>query len=340
MFGNNANDLSERRSLNPFKWSRDPKEIDPNEKKVMEEPGFRNYFKLLGRNFSNIVSVNLMMILGCLPLFFAILVLAGYFSYHTTTPLYPAFEPLYTAFLQSPDAYSAAILGEFSIQTSVTVLSTTDYVLLGISALTVFTFGPVMVGSSYIMRNIMRQEHVFIFHDFFYAIKRNIKQAIIYGIMDVAILFLFVYDIVVYSMNFSQSMLTAVMFFVMVCLAVLYFFMRMYIYTMMLTFDLSIRKLLKNALFFSVLGIKRNACAILAVTATVFITAFLMSVILPLGIIIPFVFLFAFLVYTTTYCAYPVIYKYMIAPYYKKDGTPADGSEEEISDVEEAEEAE
>jgi len=336
MYGNNSNDLGDRRFLNPFKWNRDPKEIDPNEKKVMEEPNFRNYFKLFGRNFSNIISTNLMMMLGCFPLFFALLVMTGYFSHTSTAPVYPVFEPLYGAFLQSPNAYSAAILGEFSIHTSVTLLSTVDYVLLGISALTVFTFGPVMVGSSYIMRNIMKQEHVFIFHDFFYAIKRNIKQAIIYGIMDVVIIFLLVYDIVVYNLNFSQSMFTAVMFFAMICIAVLYFFMRMYIYTMMLTFDLSIKKLLKNALFFSVLGVKRNACALVAVAIMVIFTAFLMTVVLPLGIIIPFVFLFAFLIYTTTYCAYPVIHKYMIAPYYKNDGTPADTEEE--SETSEAEE--
>lgn len=329
MFNNNSNGLEDRSSLNPFKRFREVKEIDPNEKKVMEEPNLKNFFKLFGRSFGNIVSVNLMMMLGCAPLFFALLVMTGYFSHTSTAPLYTVFAPLYGALTQSPNAYSAAILGEFSIQSSVTLLSTVDYVLLGISALTIFTFGPVMVGSSYIMRNIMKEEHVFIFHDFIYAIKRNIKQAILFGIADLAIIFLIIYDIVLYNLNFSQSMLNAVMFFLMICIAVLYFFMRMYIYTMMLTFDLSIIKLLKNALFFSVLGIKRNICALLGVAAVTIITFMLMSIVLPLGIIIPFVFLFAFLIYITTYCAYPVIYKYMIAPYYKKDGTPREADEAE-----------
>jgi len=322
MYRNNSNDLGERRSLNPFKWGREPKEIDPNEKKVMEEPNFRNFFKLFGRSFSNIISTNLMMMLGCFPLFFVLLVMTGYFSHHTTAPVYAAFTPVYTSFMQTPNAFSAAILGEFSIQSSVTLLSTTDYVLLGVAALTVFTFGPVMVGSSYIMRNIMKQEHVFIWHDFFYAIKRNLKQALIYGIIDLAIIAVLIYDIVLYNLNFSQSIFTAILFFFMICIAVLYFFMRMYIYTMMLTFDLSIKKLLKNALFFSVLGVKRNACALLGVAVCVIVTVFLMTVVLPVGIIIPFVFLFAFLIFITTYCAYPVIHKYMIAPYYKSDGTP------------------
>lgn len=328
MFNSNSNGLDERPSLNPFR-RREPREIDPNEKKVMEEPGIRNYFKLFGRSFSNIVSINLVMMLGCLPLFFALIVMAGYFSHTSSAPLYTVFAPLYGAFTQSPNAYSAAILAEFSIQSSVTILSTVDYVLLGISALTVFTFGPVMVGSTYLMRNIVRQEHVFIFHDFMYAIKRNLKQAVLFGIADIAIILVLIYDIVLYNLNFSQSMLNAVMFFAMICIAVLYFFMRMYIYPMMLTFDLSVRKLLKNALFFSVLGIKRNICALLGTLAVVVATALLMTLVLPIGIIIPFVFLFSFLVYTATYCAYPVIDRYMIAPYYKKDGTPREDEAEE-----------
>ena len=47
----------------------------------------------------------------------------------------------------------------------------------------------------------------------------------------------------------------------------------------------------------------------------------LITVVLPIGILIPFVILFSLLAYTGTYYAYPVIYKYMIEPYYNKDGS-------------------
>ena len=312
-----SKDPGEKKSFNPFSWvGKDGKGIDPDEKKVIEEPGLRNYFKLFGRKFSSIVSVNLLMIVGNFPIFFALAVLTGYFSYNSTAPAYTSFAPIYGSILQEPSAFAASILGEFSIQSAVTVLSTVDYVLLGIACLAIFTFGPVMVGSSYIMRSIFRQEPIFLIHDFFYAIKRNIKQALIYGVMDILIIFLLIYDIILYNLNFSQGIFNAIMFFAMICIAVLYFFMRMYIYTMMLTFDLSIRKLLKNALFFSVLGIKRNICALLAVDAAVILTVVLIFVYMPIGIILPFVILFAFILYTTTYCSYPVIFKYMIEPYY------------------------
>lgn len=322
-----SKDFGEKKfSLNPFSWmNKDGKGIDPDEKKIMEEPNFANYFKLFGRRLGNIISVNLLMIFGNFPIFFALAVLTGYFSHVSTAPAYSSFAAIYGSVVQQPSTYAAAVFGEFSIQSTVTVLSTVDYVLLGVACLALFTFGPVMVGTTYIMRNIFRQEPVFLMHDFFYAIKRNIKQALLFGVMDVAIILILAYDMVLYNLSFSNGMFYAAMFFAMLCIAVLYFFMRMYIYVMMITFDLSIKKLLKNALFFSILGIKRNICALLAVAAAVLLTAFLVFVYLPIGIILPFVILFAFVLYTTTYCAYPVIHKYMIAPYY----TDNEGSEEE-----------
>ena len=48
-------------------------------------------------------------------------------------------------------------------------------------------------------------------------------------------------------------------------LSILYFFMRFYIYLLLVTFDLSIRKILKNALIFTMLGIKRNLMGFLGV---------------------------------------------------------------------------
>lgn len=317
------NNSNKRSSLNPFSWmDKDGKGIERDEKKVMEEPGFANFFKLLWRKLSNIISVNLLMIFGNFPIFFALAVLTGYFSFSSTAPMYTSFAPLYGAVLQDPGAFSASILGELSIQSTVTVLSTVDYVLLGLAALAIFTFGPVMVGSTYIMRNLFRQEPIFLMQDFFHSIRRNLKQALIFGVMDVAIIFILLYDIILYNLNFSAGMFNAIMFFAMICIALLYFFMRMYIYLMMVTFDLSILKLFKNAIFFSVLGVKRNICALLGVAAATIFTVMLVFVYMPIGIILPFVILFAFILYTTTYCAYPVIHKYMIAPYYHNDGTP------------------
>ena len=84
----------------------------------------------------------------------------------------------------------------------------------------------------------------------------------------------------------------------------------------MVTFDLSIFKILKNAFIFSLVGIKRNVMATLGIVAMVFITYYLMMIALPIGIIVPFILLFADCAFMSCYAAFPKIKEIMIDPYY------------------------
>ena len=88
---------------------------------------------------------------------------------------------------------------------------------------------------------------------------------------------------------------------------------------MLITFNLKGFKILKNALIFSVLGIKRNLMALLGIILLLLIHFISVIFLLPLGltvtIVIPFVYIFATIAFIVTYAAYPVIDKYMIAPY-------------------------
>ena len=92
---------------------------------------------------------------------------------------------------------------------------------------------------------------------------------------------------------------------------------------MMLTFDLSVRKILKNALIFTVLGIKRNLLAMLGIVLFLAIHIVLIKVFLSMGItipiVLPFFYAMAIMKFITTYAAFPVIEKYMITPYQKDE---------------------
>ncbi len=301
---------------------------DEREAPIMDSPGAGGFFKLVGRNFNKIVSLNLMAVVGNFPLFFILLVMTGWFSVNSTAPTFTLFAQLNGAATHGGDAFLSAIMGSYSMQSSITLLSGTDYILLALACMMLLTFGPVNVGLTYICRNMVRQEPVFLMHDFFYSIKRNIKQSLLFGIADGVILVLMGYNLVFFNINFSQIMSMSIMFFATIFMAILYFFMRMYIYIMMLTFDLGIGKLLKNALLFSVLGVKRNACALVGTAAVVALNVFMLLVYFPIGVILPFVITVSLVTFLTVYCAYPVISKYMIEPYYKKDGTPIEENEE------------
>ena len=311
----------------------DGKGVDPNEVQIQDNPTLLNFFKLLGRKISQLLSVNIIMILGNFPIFFFFLAMSGYLSLHTTSPQFAAFAPLRGVMLFHNSPAVSALWTAFARQTPVTIHTTADIILLCLGALTFFTFGPVRVGVTYIVRNLFRGEPVFLMHDFFYAIKRNLRQAIIYGILDVAIIGVIVYDIVFFNLNYNISLLTNIFFYATLCLAVLYFFMRHYIYLMLVTFDLSIAKMFKNALIFTVLGVKRNIMVLLGTIVTFMLEYFLLCVYFPLGVIVPFVILPSLLILIGVYGAYPKIKSVMIDPYYEEKRKKAPAADEGGADA-------
>ena len=299
--------------------NKDGKGVEKDEEIIADNPTLKNFFKLVGRKINQLLTVNIMMVFGNFPIIFLLLFATGYFSEHTVAPLYTNFAPLQGAAMFNPDSPAvAALLTMFSRQGEVRILTTVDYVLLALGALVILTFGLVRVGLTYILRNMFRGEPIFMWHDFWYAVKRNLRQGIIFGVMDIAIVGLLLYDIVFFNLNYNVNMMMSTMFFMALCMAMLYFFMRHYIYLMLATFDISISKMFKNALKFTVLGLKRNLMLLLGTVILVVIEYLFMIYYLPLGMIIPFVILPSLLMMMGVYAAYPKIKEIMIDPYYTK----------------------
>ena len=318
---------NEKKKFNIFNiMYRDGKGVEKGtELKVLEKPGIANFFKLLGRRFSVITSVNLLYVFGNFPLFFLIFALSGYTSHSTVAPgtgVYSALKgSLYfaeggSAALNSPVV--ASLNGIFGKQAIVSAPTALTWVLIGVSALFLFTSGPVNVGCTYILRNLVRGEPLFIWKDFWYAIKRNVKQGIIYGAVDTVICLLMAYNLLWFRVNSGASSMMSFMYFLTFAMICLYFFMRMYIYPMLITFDLSIFKMFKNALLFSILGIKRNLMCLVGVALVLVINVAVYFAVMPLGIILPIVITIGLCRYISVYCAFPIIKKYMIDPYYRE----------------------
>jgi len=305
--------------LNPFaNQDKDGKGVEKDDEILAENPNLKNFFVLLGRKLNQILTVNLMFVLGNFPIFFALFVIGGYLSVHTTSPYYLMYAPLRSVVMFDPSPATSALWSVFSRQASVTILSTGDYILLGLAALTILTFGPVRVGVTYIHRNIVRGEPVFLWHDFWYCIKRNLRQSFIYGIMDVVICGLIIYDIVFFNLNYGATLMTDIMFFMSLMLGLIYAFMRIYIYLMLITFDLSIFKMFKNAMYFTVLGVKRNFMAFLGIVLVLMVNYLLLATFFPLGVILPLVIVPSLCIFIGIYAAFPKIKEIMIDPYYAK----------------------
>ena len=301
------------------RWNKDKSDAE-YETPICDEPTLGNFFKLIGRKISQIFSVNMLLVFGNFPIFFILLGMSGYLSIHAVQPLYAMFPPLYGTSLFHSSASTSALLTLFSRQADVTVFTTVDYIMFGIGALVIITYGLVRVGVTYIMRNLFRGEPIFLMHDFFYAIKRNWKQAIVVGIIDLGLIGLISYDIIFFNIYYNHSMITSTMFFMSIAFAFIWFFMRPYIYLQLVTFDIGIFKMIKNAFLFTIMGFKRNFMVLLGTAVVLGLEYILLRVYIPIGAILPFVILPSLLIIMGIYGAYPKIKEIMIDPYYKKTG--------------------
>ena len=296
--------------------------------------GLKRFFVSYKENFDKILYANIFMVIGNFPLMFAIIALSGYTQADSSLPMYDVFQNLIPFFSQqSPSPLGMALYAVTGIQNQILVPTALTYVFYGLGALTLFTFGCVNVGTAYILRNIAMGEPIFVWHDFWYAIKRNWKQALPFGMIDIlinAILILNVYNMVISSQNFFES----TMMWMNVVILILYFFMRYYIYVQMVTFKLPVFKIIKNSMIFSLLGFKRNVVALLGIIiGTLFEVVFIFAVggiLLPLGVAAPLAILFATFAYMKVYAAYFKIKAVMIDPY--KAEHPEEFPEDEIDD--------
>ncbi len=310
-----------RTGLPFFNFNKDGKGVKKEEANLPFT--FVNFFKYFKRHFSKLLSVNIAMIIGNLPIFFALPVFAGYFHNSSIAPSdirYPLIGGV-LPFIEDSSVLTPLLstLGLFETISAWTVL---DTIVLSLCFLVLFTFGPVNVGTTYIIRNLLKGEPIFMWDDMKYSIKRNLRQGIIYGIFDIVLSGMLLYDVYFFLVNSSISFMNSMFFYVSLVALVFYFFMRFYIYIMMVTFDLSLFKLFKNAMIFAFLGFKRNIMALLGIFVVVslnFILFISSPVTMALGIALPFVMTLGICTYISAYAAWPKIKQIMIDPYYKEE---------------------
>ncbi len=309
--------------------NRDGKGVDPGEDTT---PTLKFFFKLFWRKLSKIITLNMLAIIQVIP-FIACLYL--YFIATPTTPTqyYPEYAALFGIQEASSSALSSIDLALFSFQHPLPTYNTYIYWVIGALLLfQVVTYGWQKVGVIYVTRGLVRGDSVFIWADYFYAIKKNLKQGLLLGLIDCIATFALAFDIY-YFFTSPQTGLNNFMYVLTVALIVMYIIFRFYTYLMVVTFDMKLSKVFKNALIFVVLGIKRNIMALLGLALLTAFAVLLVVLFLPMGlgvtIVLPLIYYLGVCAFIYTYAAYPVIKKYMIDPVVTTDSTDTDTLVEE-----------
>ena len=304
------------------------KEITEDDRKAPRN--FPFFFKLTWHNLTRIFYANILFILANFPIIIIALFPARVFHIGALSPSSPLFMPLHGASefsVSSPPL--SALWGVFGNLATVNIPTPTAWIVLAIGAfLLLFTFGPVSIGVSYILRNIVRGEPIFFMRDFWYALKKNLRQGILVGIIDLFLCFMLVYDLFFFFNN-PGSFLNSFMLWATVFMIIIYFVMRYYIYLLVLTFDLKIKQIFKNALIFAFVGFKRNLLATLGIIFVVAVNFYVTMLYMPIGIILPLIITVGLCMFMSVYAAWPKIKEIMIDPYEESRASEADSEDED-----------
>ncbi len=201
----------------------------------------------------------------------------------------------------------------------------------------VITGGWAQVGLTYITRSFAREKHAFVREDFFETVRKNRKQALLCGLINLAvtgILLYNLYTLALYPMVFALfgikvepvqlDTMGLIVLFTTIILYTLFTVMKYYIPFMIITFSLPTGRIYRNAFIFAGAGFWRNLLISVVLLGIYGLLGGLM-LLLPYAITYWLVLLMVLLILPgfrsllIQYTLFPVFKKWMIDPYYEKN---------------------
>lgn len=178
------------------------------------------------------------------------------------------------------------------------------------------TFGPATAAMTALMRNIYLERPQFIFHDFFSEFKKNFKQSFFIGLADICVIGIAGLTFRSYTLRPDMELGEKIPYMLGIAAQVLFVMMNFYIYPQIVALNLKMSGILKNSLIlvFVNLGGELVTLGLFAGYAVLLmyfnIYALMLMPLVPL----------AWLGFTSVFCCYPSIQKFIINPYYEQRG--------------------
>ena len=202
-------------------------------KDAPKKKGIFLYFELLCRKFFKLCQATMLCTICSVPYFVLM-----------TLFLYTFFGGYVSQII------SSLFAGVTDPQANVEVLAILVSSVMAMILFCLWGSGPASAGFAYITRCFTREEHSWIWSDFFKKFKENFKQSIILVIMDFVCLFFLVNAVIQYRNMFAaqNSFILLLLMYLCVMAFIIYTFMHFHIYQIMVTFECKFFDLLKNAL--------------------------------------------------------------------------------------------
>ena len=177
----------------------------------------------------------------------------------------------------------------------------------------IFTIGPATAGFTYVLRNFSREEHSFVWMDFWDNFKKNFLQSFLVSIINLLAGFTIAFSVrFYYLLNAQKGGVYIVPFSLTLLISMIFIFVNYYIYIMIVTFHLNLKQLYKNAFIFALAGLFRN----ILTTLSVLIVALIVFIIWPMGMLLIPLIALSLAGFIIVFNSYPLIKRLMIDPYY------------------------
>ena len=204
----------------------------------------------------------------------------------------------------------------------------------------IILLGPIKLGITRLTRDYVREEPTFMMSDLWDTVKKNWWQSFVISLIEYIATGCAIVAVMWYYTYLNSGIFFIIGFAGSLFLSYVFISMHFYVPIMQVTLDLNLRKIYKNAFFFTVICMLKNvgmillgALLIVVLFALLFIFGQAYYLVTSLTVTYLLIAAFSFWFYFISYNTYPAIKKFVIDPYYNEQSNGNDNDNEENEDV-------
>ena len=184
-------------------------------------------------------------------------------------------------------------------------------VLYLFACIPIFTIGPATAGMTYVLRNYSQEQHADFFSDFIDKSKEHFVKGLLASLLTTVVGILTWFAFNFYTTAEMTSTIRVIALVVTLYIVYMLISVNLYIYPMMVSFDLPFKKVLRNSWILATYKPLRNIAMIIFNVAVYFLCFSFFPVSLPVILFLAFSICNLF----NNFLIYPLLVKYVATPY-------------------------